>query len=181
MARLSGGAARGRLLVEPVPQGVRPTAARVREALFSIVGQDLEGTTFLDAFGGSAAVALDAWSRGAEVTLVERDRRALVAVRKNVAGLGASVRVVAGDVVVLAGSLAPFDGVFADPPYAAELEPILAALAPLARHWLVVETERGRELPPELGSLALDRERRYGRTTLWVYRPPREDLDAPAR
>ncbi|MEQ1567285.1 MAG: RsmD family RNA methyltransferase, partial [Myxococcota bacterium] len=51
--RLTGGVARGRGLVEGVGPGVRPAAARVREALFSMVGQDLEGARVLDAFGGT--------------------------------------------------------------------------------------------------------------------------------
>ena len=63
MLRVTGGVLRGRVLPAPLPEGVRPTSARTREALFSIVGQDLEGLSFLDAFGGAGLIAIEAWSR----------------------------------------------------------------------------------------------------------------------
>ncbi|MCE7957512.1 MAG: 16S rRNA (guanine(966)-N(2))-methyltransferase RsmD, partial [Acidobacteria bacterium ACB2] len=70
--RITGGHLRGRVL-EGVPAGVRPTASRVREALFSMVGQDLRGWSVLDAFGGTGLLALEAVSRGAApVVVVER-------------------------------------------------------------------------------------------------------------
>ncbi|MBN2797689.1 MAG: RsmD family RNA methyltransferase [Deltaproteobacteria bacterium] len=171
MIRLSGGIAGGRVLREPVPDGVRPTSARVREALFSLVGQDLAGVRFLDAFGGAGLVGLEAWSRGAEVVVVERSRKALEGIRRRGAEVGASWSIQGGDVLQLAGGLGLFDGVFADPPYEVEPTPVLEALAPLARGWLVFEAEVGREFPDQVGGLALDRHRAYGRRGLWVFRP----------
>lgn len=167
--RISGGRARGRVLPADVPPAARPTSARVREALFSLVGHDLEGLTVLDAFGGSGLLALEAWSRGAEVTVVERDRAALRRIQENARALGAEVRIVAGDVLRLADTLGAFDGVLVDPPYAMPPGPALEALAPLARSWLVLETDAGTDAPPT-GSLQLDRRRVYGGTALAVYR-----------
>ena len=72
--RITGGELRGRL-IQGVPEGVRPTAGRVREALFSMVGQALQGWSALDAFGGTGLLAFEAASRGAApVTVVELRR-----------------------------------------------------------------------------------------------------------
>ena len=65
MIRVTGGALRGRSLPARVPEGVRPTAGRVREAVFSMVGQDLRGWSVLDLFGGSGLIGIEAASRGA--------------------------------------------------------------------------------------------------------------------
>lgn len=175
MSRLTGGTARGRVLREPVPSGVRPTSARVREALFSIVGQDLSGRRVLDAFGGSGLVGLEAWSRGADVTVYEQSRRALAAIRRNGEAVGATWTVKQGDVLLAARALSPFDGVFADPPYGTSPEAVLGALGPLASDWLVLETDLRDDVPPQAGTLTLDRMREYGGTRLWVYRPGARD------
>ncbi|MEZ4240260.1 MAG: RsmD family RNA methyltransferase [Myxococcota bacterium] len=169
--RLTGGAHRGRVLPCAVAPGVRPSAARVREALFSIVGQDLGGERFLDAFGGSGLVALEAWSRGASVVVVERDRRAAAAIRANAAALGADVDLRAGDVLALAADLGAFDVVFADPPYRDPAAPVIAALAPLVRGVLVLEVADATPTPAPPPGMALDRRRAYGDTALAVYRP----------
>lgn len=161
--------ARGRALAQPVPAGVRPTAARVREALFSIVGQDLAGVTVLDAFGGTGLLGLEAWSRGAEVTLVERDPRAADGIRANAAALGAGVRVVVGDATVVAPGLGRFGLVLVDPPYAADAAPILACLAPAVDGALVLEHDAAVP-PPELAGLRRERTRTYGGTSLTIWR-----------
>lgn len=168
--RITGGIARGRVLREPVGSGVRPTSARVREALFSMLGQDQRGQRILDAFGGAGLVGLEAWSRGAQVTVFERDRRTWRGIVQRGEQVGADWTVRHGDVIVLARHLEPFDGVFADPPYGTDPAVVIEALAPLARAWLVLETDAGTSVPAEAGALPLDRVRRYGRTQLAVYR-----------
>jgi 16S rRNA (guanine966-N2)-methyltransferase len=168
--RITGGSARGRLLKEPVGQGVRPTSARVREALFSVIGQDLSGQSVLDAFGGAGLVGLEAWSRGALVTVVEKDRAALAALRARGQDLRATWEVVGGDVLELGPRWEGFDGVFCDPPYAMAPGPVIERLGPLARRWFVYEARAGVALPASVGPLRLDRPRAYGDTTLWVYR-----------
>ena len=173
MARITGGRCRGRVLREPVAPNVRPTSDRVREALFSIVGQDLSGQRVLDAFGGTGVLALEAWSRGAQVVLVEKDRRAMRGIERRFAELGAErpdAERIVGDVLSLAPALGTFDGVLVDPPWADDVTPILAALAPLTRGWLVLEAEDRTTAPDEVADLTLDRRRTYGRTALWLYR-----------
>ena len=169
MIRITGGSARGRVLREPVADGVRPTAERVREALFSVLGQSLSGFRFLDAFAGSGAVALEAWSRGAQVVACERDRRALVALRASLAGVDADVRVVPGDVRHQLAALGRFDIAWVDPPWSEDVAALAAAVAPVVDRTLIVEWEVGRALPERLGVLALRRERRYGRTAVWEF------------
>jgi len=168
--RITGGVARGRVLSATAPPGVRPTAARVREALFSMVGQALDGQTVLDAFGGAGLVGLEAWSRGARVTVFERERRAWQGIVAAGKALGAEWTVRHDDVLRRAGSLGQFDGVFADPPYGTDPEAVIGALGPLAKRWFVMEMEAGAEVPEKAGELGLDRRRRYGKTELVVYR-----------
>lgn len=167
--RITGGRARGRVLPADVPADVRPTASRVREALFSIVGQDLEGLRVLDAFGGTGLLGLEAWSRGASVVVVEQSAAAAAAIRANAAALGADLDVRTGDVRVLCEGLGLFDGVLVDPPYRLEPGPIVERLASQVRGWLVLELDEARPSPVVAG-LTEDRRRTYGGTALVLYR-----------
>ena len=121
---MTGGQGRGRPIKGPRGLGLRPTADRVREALFDILGARVEGALFLDAFAGTGAVGIEALSRGAQrVVFLERDRRAIRLIGENL-DLGAwsgSSHVMEGDV---GGSIARlaregtrFSIVFLDPPY----------------------------------------------------------------
>lgn len=189
--RIVAGAARGRRLAPPAP-GTRPTSDRVREALFSAIESRLgalAGLRVLDLYAGSGAVGLEALSRGAgHVLLVERDRKALDVVRANVAVVRLPGAVVVGaDVTTLTraapppSAVAPYDVVFADPPYDTPGEAVEAVLAGLAEHgWLgdgalvVVErARRGGELTWPGGFQPLT-DRSYGdtvvRTALWYGR-----------
>jgi 16S rRNA (guanine966-N2)-methyltransferase len=133
--RIVAGAAKGRRLVAPKGTDVRPTADRVKEALFSSLQPLLPGARVLDLFAGSGALGLEALSRGAaSVTLVERSRPALDALRRNIEAVGLPGRTWSpGRRGGLAGDLPgePFDLVLLDPPYhlpKAELATLLAAL-----------------------------------------------------
>jgi 16S rRNA (guanine966-N2)-methyltransferase len=126
--RVIAGAVRGRRLVAPAGDEIRPTKGIVREAVFSaLVSRGaIAGAVVLDLYAGTGALALEALSRGAErAVLVERDRRALDAIGANVehTGFGDRARVVRSDVAAFLGVPpppdAPFDLVFADPPYGA--------------------------------------------------------------
>lgn len=172
--RITGGELGGRRLAAPPGRATRPTADRVREALFAILGP-LAGEEALDLFAGSGALGLEALSRGAaRATLIERAPRAAVAIRANVAALelGARARVVVADWrVALARERAQghlYGVLMVDPPYAllpriaSALGPALAGVAaPGAR--VVLEHAAG-AAGPELPGLAETRrvERRYG-------------------
>lgn len=181
MTRIIGGTAGGRRLETPRGQATRPTSDRVREALFSAVESrtgSLDGLRFLDLYAGSGAVGLEAWSRGAGVvTLVEQDRRTAALISRNAVTLGfARARVVAASVATFLASppAAPYDVVFADPPYPLPDEQVGADLRALVEHgWLVpgglvvVEraAKRSRVEWPE--GLEEERTKRYGETALW--------------
>lgn len=174
----------GRRLTTPAGATTRPTSDRVREALFSSLDSlvDLSGARFADLYAGSGAVGLEACSRGADhVLLVESHPRAVRAARANVVtlGVGDQVRVQPGRVssVLAAGADAPYDVVFADPPYAVsdvELTQLQEAL--LAGGWLAADSvlviERARQSGPVawVESITADRTRRYGETVLWYGR-----------
>jgi len=175
--RIIAGAARGRRLVAPAGDTVRPTADRVREALFSSLGERVVGASVLDAFAGSGALGLEARSRGAaHVTLVEQDRRALDVLRRNVAAVSLdAVDVVAGDVVRLLRDRrlpgAPFDLVLLDPSYALAEVPLAALLADLVPSLaegaeVVVERAAGAPAPTWAPGLEPTDVRRYGSTRL---------------
>ena len=178
--RIVGGAAGGRRIVVPPGSGTRPTADRVREALFSSLESEFgsfNGLAVLDLYAGSGAIGLEALSRGAaKAVMVESDRKAAEVVTANVrtVGLpGATVLTRPVEKVTAGDAPAVFDLVFADPPYkleTAELQDVLIALA--GNGWLaddaVVVVERGKREPwewPE-GFAAL-RDRKYGEARLW--------------
>lgn len=178
--RVVGGLLRGRRLAVP-PSGTRPTSDMAREGVFSTLTSllgDLAGVRFLDLYAGSGAVGIEAWSRGATVTLVESAPKALATIRANVAELGAAdgVSVVQGKAETVARDLASsgFDVVFADPPYelaAAKVREVLESLRPaLAPEAVVVVERASRDAWSWPGWVEAVRERRYGDATLWYGR-----------
>jgi 16S rRNA (guanine966-N2)-methyltransferase len=183
MTRIIGGIAGGRRLRTPSGDATRPTADRVREALFSALEAEfgtLRGLRFLDLYAGSGAVALEAASRGAVgVTAVESDRRTAAIVTANAASVGLEVDVRGQSVAgVLTGSpAAPFDVVFLDPPYPMSADEVVAALTALVAHdWVqpggaVVVERSARSVEPSWPEgLELRRKKKYGETVLWYLR-----------
>ena len=171
--RVVAGELRGRRLKRP--PGARPTADRVREALFSILGS-VEGTRVLDLFAGSGALGIEALSRGAsEAVFVERDARAAATVRSNLSEVGLEAAVHSRDALGFlrdAGGGDPFDLVFCDPPYdlAARLAPELAErLPPLLSRQALIVTESDKRSPLQL-PFPVARERTYGDTRIVVHR-----------
>ncbi len=165
-----------------VPAGarVRPTAERVREALFSILGHDLAGLVVLDAYAGSGALGFEALSRGARrATFLESDRRVAGVIRRNAQDLGVAERAVvlcgrAEDLLPRGEAGGPFDLVFADPPYVSEgREVFLRALASWVTPGGRVVLERDVRSEPAVGGRAfgLVRTARYGRVCLDFYAP----------
>jgi 16S rRNA (guanine966-N2)-methyltransferase len=176
--RVVAGRLGGRRLRAPRGRDTRPTSDRVREALFSMLGE-LEDARVLDLYAGSGALAIEALSRGAATaTLVERDPRAVEVIRANLEALGLGAdeaQVVAGPAAVALRDASrrgdTYDLVLLDPPYrdAATLgrelsQALPAVLAPNAR----VVAESDRRAPLELG-LPVIRERRYGDTLIRIH------------
>jgi 16S rRNA (guanine966-N2)-methyltransferase len=171
--RVVAGTYGGRRLRAPRGTRTRPTSDRVREALFSMLG-DVEGARVLDLYAGSGALGIEALSRGAaSAVFVDRDSAAVAAIRRNLEDLGvASADVVRRDALAfLGGCDASFDLVFCDPPYdsASRLAgPLSVALPAVLRDHARTVTESDKRTPLEL-TLPLLRERTYGDTRIAIH------------
>ena len=171
--RVIAGTARGRPLVAPPGRATRPISDRVKETLFAILGDRVPDARVVDLYAGSGAVGIEALSRGAaRCAFVDRDRRAVAAIREN---LGRTGMVDRGSVhgqgvlpFLAAQGEDRFDLAILDPPYAehailAPLERLTGRLAPGAtvvvkHHWRTPVSA-----PPGLTAW---RERRFGETML---------------
>lgn len=171
--RIIAGQWRGRKLIAPKGEATRPTADRLREALFSMLTSRLgsfEGLRVADLFAGSGALGLEALSRGAaSSTFVEQDRAALEALRANVTTLGANADVRAQSVLALPAASEPYDLLLLDPPYATGAG--VVALDRLGRlGWIspasLISLETARDEAVELRGFSIDAERTYGKAKL---------------
>ncbi len=186
--RVIGGSRRGFPLVAPRGRSTRPTLDHVRQNLFDILGE-VKGARLLDLFSGSGSFGVEGLSRGAEhACFVETGREALEALRRNLEKTRFIERaaIVRRDVFALGGGLpgAPFDVVFADPPFKLlhapsgfkDLGAVLGALdeaGSLSRDVrVVVEHETTSPAPGALGPLSLIDRRRHGRATLAFFTRP---------
>jgi len=120
--RIVGGFLGGRMLTTLPGRQTRPATERVREAVFSILQHDIEGTQVLDLFAGSGAYAIEAVSRGAVgAVMIEKDQRAAAIIKQNLRTFGLDLRLIIADwkkgLEILAGEGEKFNLVFADPPY----------------------------------------------------------------
>jgi 16S rRNA (guanine966-N2)-methyltransferase len=174
--RVIAGELRGRRLLAPRGWQVRPTSDRVREAVFSALG-DVAGARVLDLYCGTGALAIEALSRGAErATLIDRDTRPALGNVESL-GLGARVELVGTKVTrwLAAREGAAYDLVFVDAPYrlADRVGPELDSHLPrlLAEGGRVIAESAARR-PLRLQSLPLLRERRYGATVVGFYGEP---------
>lgn len=198
--RLIGGQLGGRVLRVPPGSTVRPTPDRVRESLFSALGDVWGGRSVLDLYAGSGCLAFESLSRGAaRATLVERDPRVVRVLADNAATLGVAdrVQIVRAEarraLARFARAGVRFDAVWLDPPYAGDELPYALATLPraglLAPGALVIAEHPAKAALPEMPSPGLVLPspvlprlvpvdaRRYGDTAVTVYRFE-EGLDA---
>lgn len=185
--RIVAGSRRGARLYTGRAAGFRPTSDRVREAIFSILGDSVRDRRVLDLYAGSGALGLEALSRGAvEALFVEKNRRIASWIEGNAVTLRFDevVRVRAAEVLrFLRGreDLVRFDLVFADPPYGAGLvEPTLAAIETLEGPRRVV-LEREKREPPQPGRPSWREAATYGDTVVefLVFGGPEEGEESP--
>lgn len=122
--RIITGKLRGMKLFSPTNTDIRPTADRVKESVFNILGFNFESTMVLDLFSGTGNLGLEAWSRGAEhVLFVDKSRGSINLLKKNIekASVGEMVSFIQADVLkyikILFEQEKKFDYIFADPPY----------------------------------------------------------------
>jgi len=175
--RIIAGEWRGRPLVAPKGDATRPTADRVREALFSMLASRLgsfEDLSVADLFAGSGALGLEALSRGAASCIfVEQDKPALDALRTNIAKLSAKADVRAQSVLALGHAIAPLDLILMDPPYDSNAGAV--ALDKLARlgwigdaTWISIETAKPDRI--EVAGFVEDVSRVHGKARLTLLR-----------
>src|SRR4051812_21861094 len=161
--RVIAGSYGGRILKAPRGDRTRPTSDRVREALFSILGDRVQDARVLDLFAGSGALGIEALSRGAaSADFVDDAPPALRAVRANLEGVaGGSVhrRDARAFLRTARENARQYDLVFLDPPYRhaptlgrALAEPVAAVLAPGG----LVISESDRRMPIDLDPLRID-------------------------
>jgi 16S rRNA (guanine966-N2)-methyltransferase len=181
--RITGGAARGRSLRAPRGSRVRPTADKVRAAIFNILGSrtEIAGRNWLDLFCGTGAVGLEALSRGAaRVVLVDGSPESCRMARENLERSGLADRAEVRRLPLpeglrpLARAGIRFDGVFVDPPYRQGLaDRTLVRLGDgdllAADALVVVEYASDEVLAERYGSLRRTDARRYGTTGLALY------------
>jgi 16S rRNA (guanine966-N2)-methyltransferase len=176
--RVVAGQFRGRTLVAPRGRATRPTADRVREALFSTLAS-VQDARVLDLFAGSGALAIEALSRGAaEATLVDTSPIAIAAIKRNLSAVGVTAEVrrqsAAAFLERARADARQYDLVFLDPPYQSAGDvgrELSAALTPVLTADARVVAESDRRAPLAL-ALSLAHERRYGDTLIRIYHVP---------
>lgn len=175
--RIIAGRKRGQILKSPETFATRPTPARVREALFSILG-DLNGAVVVDGFGGSGALGCEALSRGASFCyFIERSGASADVIVENIERVDATAQatVLRGDFTRQLGHITHDPDLWLlDPPYKKELG-VAAMRAMLTASCvtegaLVVLEQQVDEAPVELSGFALEDTRTYGQTRLCFFR-----------
>ena len=180
--RIAGGEFRGHVLHTPKGLDVRPTQDRVREALFSMLQNEIAGTRFLDLFAGTGGVGLEALSRSASsATFVEHSPRSLDCIVKNITALKVETRCLtirADTYTWLAGTaMEPFDIAYADPPYATGAKQGYAGILErldkggfVKPGGLFISEMCARQTPDVSPAWELCRDRTYGQTRIAIYR-----------
>jgi 16S rRNA (guanine966-N2)-methyltransferase len=180
--RIIAGQRRGHKFDGPRDQVTRPTSDFVRESVFNILGESVEGLLVLDLFAGTGALGLEALSRGAERAIfIERNRENAALIRRNIATLRYEDRtqVIVADAYRWAKSYVPADGepvvVFIDPPYAdfedhpERIGKLLELLVKLLPDGSIISSESSRKLDVEiLPDLETWDVRRYGGTQVAI-------------
>jgi 16S rRNA (guanine966-N2)-methyltransferase len=171
--RVVAGNFKGRKLHAPLGLDVRPTADRVREALFQVLG-DVQGLRVLDLFAGTGALGIEAISRGAaDAVFVDSDPRAIQAVRRNLEATGIAAHVHKWEALAfLATRPGPFDLVFLDPPYSSAHRlagPLAERLPPVLSDDARIVSESDKRDPLDL-PIPCAFERAYGDTLITIHR-----------
>ncbi|MBA4494746.1 16S rRNA (guanine(966)-N(2))-methyltransferase RsmD [Paenactinomyces guangxiensis] len=179
--RIIAGTARGTRLKMVPGSHVRPTADRVKESLFQVIGPFFDGGWVLDLFAGTGALGLEALSRGAERAIfIDRSKTSLDTIRSNVeaARMNDRAEIYRRDarsvLKVLKQRKLRFRIIFLDPPYQGNL--LLPVLEQISKNDLlnedgvvVAEYPTRRELPPSIGTLIATRQLSYGDTSIFLY------------
>ena len=173
--RVITGSARGRKLVTPANNDVRPTADSVKEAVFNIIRSDVEGRKVLDLFAGTGQMGIEAISRGAaSAVFVDNSLESLKLVKENLKLCGFSADVVRSDAVSFLKRCEKFDVIFIDPPYDSNLyETVLESINSIdilnEGGIIIVEARREKLLPEMILPYRMLKEYRYGKVKICTY------------
>lgn len=171
--RIVGGKHKGRKLYSPIDDDVRPTLDKVRESLFNILGQYISGT-FYDLFGGSGAVGIEAYSRGATVTINDGSKKSIDIIRKNVALVtDKDIKVTNYDYkTAIKLEKTAFNYIFLDPPYKLDIQPVVDELLNkgLINEDTIVIYEHNSDKSDEIRGLTLNDSRKYGYCIISFYK-----------
>jgi 16S rRNA (guanine(966)-N(2))-methyltransferase RsmD len=192
LVRIISGTSKGRKLVTPRNRSLRPTSDRVKESIFNILREEIEGRLILDLFAGTGNLGIEALSRGArKVVFVEKGRHALGLIQKNLAQFGfegrAEVLPIDANraIGILKQRRQTFDLIFMDPPYEKGL--IEKTLLKLSFHpvyhrdsLLVIEHHRREILPSILHGWNLIRKQQMGETVVSFLIPQENHVSAEA-
>lgn len=174
--RIISGTSRGRRLATPRGRALRPTSDRVKESIFNILGEEVEGKVVLDLFAGTGNLGIEALSRGAgKVLFVEKGREALRIVQRNLhqCGFKGQCEIIPKEVNRAIGILErrgeTFDLIFMDPPYEKGFIQRTLAKLNLCRIYhggsvLVIEHSRRESLPKKMEGWDLIRQKKMGDT-----------------
>ncbi|MBQ2297608.1 MAG: 16S rRNA (guanine(966)-N(2))-methyltransferase RsmD [Ruminiclostridium sp.] len=177
--RVITGIARGRRLKEPVGMETRPTADRVKEAIFSSIQFEVEGRKVLDLFGGTGQMGIEALSRGAtHCTFVDLQKQAVAIIRENVnsTGFADQSTVIQGDALAfLSRCREKFDLIFLDPPYDSGLlekaMELIATIDIVSENGIIVcENGSNSGWPVVAEPYRMQKEYRYGKIRTALYR-----------
>lgn len=173
--RVITGSARGRRLKTPTGYDVRPTTDNVKEAVFNILRDEVEGRRVLDLFAGTGQLGIEALSRGArEAVFVDSSAESLKTVKANLELCGFSARCIRADAVAFLQSCGKFDVIFIDPPYDSNIyEPVLNTINSIdilsENGIIIVESGREKELPDMVLPYKSLREYNYGRVKIRTF------------
>lgn len=184
--RVIAGIAGGRKLKAVKGTNTRPTADRVKEALFNILQNKISESLFLDLFAGTGSIGIEALSRGAaKAVLIDSNKQAIDVIRENLASTGLEAEVYHQDVLRLLSILGrqekSFDLIFLDPPYQLGIEEqILVNISHynllMEEGIVIVEHSSKKSLPFLVESLCLFRTQKYGDTSLSFYKKGEDNL-----
>jgi len=178
--RIISGRLKGKKIASIPGLSTRPTSDKVREAIFSIIGHQIEGTSFLELYAGTGAIAIEAVSRGADKTvMIENGQAAAETIRKNIEHCGISDRAklikwdIEQNLNCIKNMDSKFDMVFLDPPYEKNLvkktlKHLCLCGSIASEACVIVQHSRNESL--DLQNLdecySLEKERRYGKNTV---------------
>lgn len=182
--RIISGSLKGKKIATIPGLSTRPTSDKVREAIFSIIGHGIKGTSFLELFAGTGAIAIEAVSRGADhAVLIESSQTAVEIIRKNIehCGIADKAKLIRWDIEqnlnCIKGMDNKFDMVFLDPPYEKNLVKTalkhLSICGSIASEACVI-VQHSKDEPIDLKGIdefySLEKDRRYGKNIVSILR-----------